>query len=103
MALKDLLHIRTVIIATWAIAIIAAVLLIGPDRLIHVYSTIRPGEIRHIVLSFGALSPVVFIFLNIIRPFTFLPTTPFTIASGYIFGHYYGLLLSIIGTMLSAV
>jgi len=103
MALKDLLHIRTAIIAIWAIAIITAVLLIGPDRLIHIYSTIRPGNIRHIVLSFGALSPVVFIFLNFIRPFTFLPVTPFTIAGGFIFGHFYGLLFSLIGTMLSAV
>lgn len=103
MALKDLLNMRTAIIAIWAIAIIAALLLIGPDRLIHVYSTIRPGEIRRIVLSFGVLSPVVFIFLNIIRPFTFLPVTPFTIAGGYIFGHFYGLLLSLIGTLLSAV
>ncbi|HEY3422538.1 MAG TPA: TVP38/TMEM64 family protein [Methanocellaceae archaeon] len=103
MALKDLLHMRTAIIATWAIALLAAVLLIGPDRMIHVYSTIRPVEIRRIVLSFGALSPAAFIFINMIRPFTFLPVTPFTVAGGYIFGHFYGLILSIIGTMLSAV
>ncbi len=94
---------RMAIIAIWAIVIIAALLLIGPHRLIHVYSTIRPGEIRSTVLSFGSLSPVAFIFLNAIRPFTFLPVTPFTIAGGYIFGNFYGLILSIIGTMLSAV
>jgi uncharacterized membrane protein YdjX (TVP38/TMEM64 family) len=103
MALKDLLHIRTAIIAIWAIAIIVAVLLVGPDRLVHIYSTLRPGDIRRIVLSFGPFSPAVFIFLNAIRPFTFLPVTPFTIAGGFIFGHFYGLVLSLIGTLLSAV
>lgn len=103
MALKDRLNLRTAIIAIWAIALIAAVLLIGPGRLVHLYSTIRPGDIRRIVLSFGPLAPVVFIFLNTIRPFTFLPVTPFTLAGGFIFGHFYGLLLSLIGTMLSAV
>ncbi len=103
MALKGLLNVRMAIIATWAIAILAAVLLIGPDRLVHVYSTIRPGDIRRMVLSFGALSPAAFILINALRPFTFLPVTPFTIAGGFIFGHFYGLLLSIIGTMLSAV
>lgn len=103
MALKDLLHMRMLVIVLWALALVAAVLLIGPGRMIHMYSTIRPGEIRSIVLSFGALSPAAFIFINLIRPFTFLPVTPFTIAGGYIFGHFYGLLLSLIGTMLSAV
>ncbi len=103
MALKGLLTVRTTIIAIWAISIIAALLLVGPDRLVHIYSTIRPGDIRRTVLSFGALSPAAFIMINILRPFTFLPVTPFTIAGGFIFGHFYGLLLSLIGTMLSAV
>lgn len=103
MALKGLLNVRTAIIAIWAMAILAAVLLIGPGRLVHVYSTLRPGDIRRMVLSFGVLSPAVFILINALRPFTFLPVTPFTIAGGFIFGHFYGLLLSIIGTMLSAV
>lgn len=103
MALKGLLNVRTAIFAIWAVAIITAILLIGPDRLVHVYSTLRPGDIRRTVLSFGALSPAVFILINVLRPFTFLPVTPFTIAGGFIFGHFYGLLLSLIGTLLSAV
>jgi uncharacterized membrane protein YdjX (TVP38/TMEM64 family) len=103
MALKDLANVRVAIIAIWALAIVTVILLIGPGNILHAYRMVTPGSIRHFVLSFGSLSSFGFIFINFIRPFTFLPVTPFTVAGGFIFGHFYGLLLSLIGTMLSAV
>lgn len=103
MTFRGVLNLRLAIIAVWVLAIVLAVLIIGPGNIVNAYRTVTPQGIRHFVLSFGALSMVIYIFMHVIRPFTFLPATPFTIAGGFIFGNFYGLLFSVIGTMLSAV
>ncbi len=103
MALRSMLNVRLLILCVWAVAIIAAILYIGPSHIVHVYERVTPHGIREFVLSYGAYSEVIYILMQALRPFTFLPVTPFSIAGGYIFGHLYGLFLTTIGTTLSAM
>jgi uncharacterized membrane protein YdjX (TVP38/TMEM64 family) len=97
-----MLDIRLGLLALWVVALIAAVVVIGPGKLIEDYSRVTPEGIRQLVLSYGAVSIVIYELLHALRPFTFLPVTPFTIAGGYIYGHAYGLLFAMIGTTLAA-
>ncbi len=103
MALRTMLNFRMALLGLWLVAIVAAILYVGPDNLLRDYNKITPEGIRELVLSYGALSVAAYELLHAIRPFTFLPATPFTIAGGYIYGHAIGLLLAIIGTTLSAI
>jgi len=66
------------------------------------YTKVNPESIRQIIESYGIFSVAAYEFLHAIRPFTFLPVTPFTIAGGYIFGQLYGLIFSMAGTTLAA-
>ncbi len=103
MALRSMLNVRLLIICIWAVAIVAAIAYVGPGHIIHDYKRVTPHDIREFVLSYGAYSEVIYVLMHALRPFTFLPVTPFSIAGGYIFGHYYGLFLTTIGTTISAV
>jgi len=98
-----MLNLRVAIVCIWAIAFIAIVLYIGPGTIVNDYRHVTPHGIREFVLSYGAFSETIYVAMQAFRPFTFLPATPFTIAGGYIFGHYFGLLLSTIGTTLAAI
>ena len=98
-----MLNLRLAFLAAWAIAIAAAVLYAGPENILRDYGHVTPAGIRSIVLSYGPLSAFAYIALHAIRPFTFLPVTPFTIAGGFIFGHACGLLLAMAGTTSAAV
>jgi len=91
------------LLSLWLMAIIAVVLYAGPDNLVKDYTKITPEGIRGLVLSYGTLSIVAYELLHALRPFTFLPVTPFTIAGGYIYGHAYGLLFATIGTTLASI
>lgn len=103
MALRTMLNMRLAFLCVWAIAIVAAVLYVGPDNIVRDYSKVTPDGIRELVLSYGALSVAVYELLHAARPFTFLPVTPFTIAGGYIYGHACGLLFAMIGTTLASI
>jgi uncharacterized membrane protein YdjX (TVP38/TMEM64 family) len=103
MALKTMLNARLVFLLLWAIAIIAVILYVGPDRIAHVYEHLTPHGIREFILSYEPYSALVYILLQAIRPFMFMPATPFTIAGGFIFGHVYGLVLATAGTTLAAI
>ena len=93
---------RGAIIALWALLIIGIVILLGPGRIVSSYAEITPQAIHAFIDSLGVTAEFAFIALSFIRPFLFLPVTPFTIASGYLFGFWYGLLLSFLGTAIAA-
>ncbi len=103
MAFRTMLNLRLAFIAVWAIVILAAILYIGPENIVRDYTKITPGGIKELVLSYGAMSVVAYELLHALRPFTFLPATPFTMAGGYIYGHAPGLLFAMIGTTLSSI
>ncbi len=103
MALRTMLNMRLAFLCAWAVIIVAAILYVGPGNLARDYTRVTPEGIREIVLSYGALSVVAYELLHAIRPFTFLPATPFTIAGGYIYGHARGLLFAMIGTTLASI
>jgi uncharacterized membrane protein YdjX (TVP38/TMEM64 family) len=98
-----MLDVRFGLLGVWLVAIIAIVIILGPGTILHDYEKVTPEGIRQMVLSYGALSVVAYEFLHVIRPFTFIPVTPFTIAGGYIYGHVFGLALAMVGTTLAAV
>jgi len=94
---------RLAVVCIWAIAIIVSIAVIGPGTLLNNYHRyFTPHGIHQLVLSYGDYASIIYIGMQALRPFTFLPATPFTIAGGYIFGHYYGLFLSTIGTTIAA-
>ncbi|AIC95244.1 MULTISPECIES: TVP38/TMEM64 family protein [Shouchella] len=47
----------------------------------------------------GWLAPVLFIVLHILRPVLFLPVLLVTLAGGYVFGLFYGMIFSYVGLM----
>lgn len=102
MALRTTLNPRIALISIWIVVIVAAILIIGPGNLLSDYRHVTPHGIKELVLSFGPLSAIVYIMMHAIRPFTFLPVTPFTLAGGYIFGHWCGLLFATTGTTIAA-
>ncbi len=97
-----MLDVRLAFLAVWLVALVGAVIIIGPGALLHDIGMVTPDGIRQIVLSYGFFSIAAYELLHALRPFTFLPVTPFTIAGGYIFGQAYGLLFAMIGTTLAA-
>ena len=98
-----MLDARLVVLIVWLAALVLAVAVIGPDTLLREARELTPDKIRQFVLSYGVFSFLVYELLHVIRPFTFLPVTPFTIASGFIFGPVYGLLFSMLGTTSAAI
>jgi uncharacterized membrane protein YdjX (TVP38/TMEM64 family) len=98
-----MLDVRLALLGLWAIAIVAALLYIGPANLAIDYTLVTPDGIRSLVLSYGIYSIIIYEMLHALRPFTFLPVTPFTIAGGYIYGQALGLALAMIGTTTAAV
>jgi uncharacterized membrane protein YdjX (TVP38/TMEM64 family) len=60
-------------------------------------------EIRDWILSFGWLSPVIYIVLYTVRPLIFFPASVLSIAGGLAFGALMGTVYTIIGATLGAV
>jgi Uncharacterized conserved protein len=101
--LRKLLNIRIAILGIWALALIATAIIIGPGRIMDIYQSLSPQGIKNSIDSFGALSVLIFLIASLIRPLLLLPTSPFTLASGFMFGMWWGILWSMIGTTLSAI
>lgn len=100
---RKLFSIRFAILAVWALALIAIVIAVGPATVIDSYKTLTPQGIKDTIDSFGALSVVTYIIANMLRPLLFLPISPFTIAGGFMFGMWWGLLWAMVGSTGSAV
>lgn len=60
------------------------------------------SQVRQQLRDFGVWAPVVFIFLYTVGTI-FIPSTPFMIVAGILFGFGYGLLYSVIGGFLSSI
>jgi len=97
-----MLDMRIGVLAVWLIALVGTIIYIGPGTIMQNYTKVNPESIRQIIESYGIFSIAAYEFLHALRPFTFLPVTPFTIAGGYIFGQLYGLIFSMAGTTLAA-
>ncbi len=100
---RKLFSIRFALLAVWALALIAIVIAVGPATVIDSYKTLTPQGIKDTIDSFGALSVVTFLIANLVRPLLFLPISPFTIAGGFMFGMWWGLLWAMVGSTGSAV
>lgn len=93
---------RMAILGLWLILLVVAILAIGPDNILANYSKVTPQSIRDQVSAFGDWAVVAFLCASLLRQFTFIPVTPFTMASGFLFGFWQGILWSTAGTTLSA-
>jgi len=60
------------------------------------------SQVRQQLRDFGVWAPAVFIFLYTVGTI-FIPSTPFMVVAGILFGFGYGLLYSVIGGFLSSV
>ena len=94
---------RIVILALWALLLITVVAIIGPGGVFSLHKGMAPEQIRNFILSFGAMAVLAFLVISMLRPLVFLPVTPFTIASGFLFGPGWGVVYAITGSMLSAL
>lgn len=65
-------------------------------------SNIRPDAIRAFILSFGALSPLIYIAIYSIAPVFMIPGTFVSFVAGVAFGGLYGTLYTVIGATLGA-
>ena len=101
--LRKLFSIRVAILCLWALALIAIVIVAGPDRVLGFYQSLTPNGIKETIDSFGALSVLIYLLASLIRPLLFLPVSPFTIASGFIFGLWWGFLWAMVGSTVSAL
>jgi uncharacterized membrane protein YdjX (TVP38/TMEM64 family) len=101
--LRKLFNIRLAIICLWALALLAIVIVVGPDRVLGSYRSLTPQGIKDTIDSFGVLSVLTYLLASLVRPLLFLPVSPFTVAGGFIFGMWWGLLWALLGATLSAV
>ncbi len=101
--LKSQYGLRIAAICLWIAVLAGIIIILGPAEIITAYEHVSPQGIRDLIGSFGALTVVAFLVISILRPFFFLPATPFTLASGFLFGFWQGLLWSMAGTTLSAI
>ena len=60
------------------------------------------SQVRQQLRDFGVWAPAVFIFLYTVGTI-FIPSTPFMVVAGILFGFGYGLLYSVIGGFLSSI
>lgn len=101
--LKSPYFLRIAAVSLWIALLAGAVIIVGPDKIMTAYEHVSPEGIRDLVSSFGALAVLAYLAVSVLRPFFFLPATPFTLASGFLFGFWQGLLWSLAGTTLSAI
>ena len=97
------LNARLLVIALWVLFLIVAVIIIGPGNILSSYGKLTPEGIRDFVISFGVMAVLAYLLISTVRPFFFLPITPFTIASGFIFGPVWGLVAALAGSMIAAL
>lgn len=67
------------------------------------YLKVNPESIRIWVLSFGWISPVVYIAMYIARPFILFPASVLSMAGGLAFGTWKGMMFTLVGAVTGAV
>lgn len=103
MKLRKLFNIRVAILCLWALALVAIFIVVGPDRVLGSYRSLTPQGIKDTIDSFGVLSVLIYLLASLIRPLLFLPVSPFTVASGFIFGLWWGFVWSMVASTASAL
>src|SRR3989344_1205044 len=84
------------------IFIVFLVLIIGSLFIYQIFSdSFDLEQIRQYLKDFGILAPLIFIILYTLGTI-FIPSTPFMLAAGVLFGFKYGLIYVIIGGFLSS-
>jgi uncharacterized membrane protein YdjX (TVP38/TMEM64 family) len=58
--------------------------------------------LKGLIGNYGALAPLVYIFIYVVAPALFLPGLPVTIVGGILFGPFWGVVYAIIGATLGA-
>lgn len=86
----------------WKIA--AAIIIVGSLLWFDFkYLKVNPETIRTWVLSFGWVSPVIYIVMYIVRPFILFPAAILSMAGGLAFGTWKGMLFTLVGAVTGAV
>ncbi|KIL36478.1 hypothetical protein SD71_07695 [Cohnella kolymensis] len=67
------------------------------------YLKVTPESIRTWVLSFGWISPAIYIAMYIARPFILFPASILSLAGGLAFGTWLGMLYTLIGAVTGAI
>lgn len=67
------------------------------------FLSVTPSEIRDWILSFGLLSPILYVVLYTIRPLLLFPASVLSLAGGLAFGAVMGTVYTIIGATLGAI
>ncbi len=88
---------------TKAAVIIVLTCLVGFMLFKYDISEIAPENIKGWILSFGVLSPYIFILLYTLRPLVMFPASIFMVVGGLAFGVWHGFLYVYIGSITSAI
>lgn len=64
---------------------------------------IDPNLIREKIKVLGIWMPIIYILFYVLRPLIFFPATILSMLGGIIFGYFWGMMLVLLGAMLSAV
>ncbi|MCM3718303.1 TVP38/TMEM64 family protein [Fictibacillus phosphorivorans] len=88
---------------TWVkvtVLFVAVILLLALN---HFVFKLTPLSLRDWVLSYGMVAPVIYVFINVIRPFTLFPITVLSVAGGLAFGVFWGTVYTVFSSTLGAV
>ncbi len=69
----------------------------------HFVFELTPMSLRDWVLSFGMVAPIVYVTLNVIRPFTLFPISVLSLAGGLAFGVVWGTVYTVFSATIGAV
>ncbi|SKA83055.1 Uncharacterized membrane protein YdjX, TVP38/TMEM64 family, SNARE-associated domain [Caloramator quimbayensis] len=69
---------------------------------LDVFTIKSPQKFKEYIISFGMLSPIIYIILFTLVPLTLFPDSILAIASGLVFGLYKGFILTMIGALCGA-
>lgn len=69
----------------------------------HFVFKLTPMSLRDWVLSFGMVAPIVYVLINVIRPFTLFPISVLSLAGGLAFGAVWGTVYTVFSATLGAV
>ncbi|MFG6495501.1 TVP38/TMEM64 family protein [Fictibacillus sp. UD] len=69
----------------------------------HFVFEITPMSLRDWVLSFGMVAPIIYVILNVIRPFTLFPISVLSLAGGLAFGVIWGTVYTVFSATIGAI
>lgn len=82
------------------VAIIAIILILNKYKAFDYFSFEKTNEMKAYIISFGVLSPVMFIMIFAVATVLFVPGLPITVLSGILFGAFWGSIYVVVGSMI---